>query len=64
MCQRKTCVCVEEKVVMIFFFFFFFFGGGGGVGILESVLFGWRCKARKAQGLVQCVGSSNFGILE
>lgn len=60
MCQRKTCVCVEEKVVMIFFFFFFF----GGVGILESVLFGWRCKARKEQGLVQCVGSSNFGTLE
>lgn len=27
MCQRKTCVCVEEKVVMIFLLFFFLGGG-------------------------------------
>lgn len=41
MCQRKTCVCVEEKVVMIFFFFFFFWGGGWGGGwslILSSTI--------------------------
>lgn len=55
LCGRKSC----DDLLLLFFFW-----GGGGVGILESVLFGWRCKARKEQGLVQCVGSSNFGTLE